>query len=191
MYTFEDFINKLRIRYNDLGKRFNYKYYPEDNELWVNDRYIYLKITDDEIIMRVNKNFYEINAIVSKFKDLDTQSIYRDWVVYKFKYYLNDAYNSLIKSVPDELINRLNNVIKPILHRKFEDPLDYYKFFKYENDIQVFYEINLHRDEDGFYYYTIRASNNIYNDLGPGYELIYNLKCKTIKHAAVKYIYSI
>lgn len=158
MYTFEDFMDRLQIQYDYRGKIFKYKYYPEDNELWVNGKHNYLKITDDEIIIRVNENSYDLNSILSKFKDLETISKYRNWNVYKFKYYLNDVHNSLVNSVSKELINKLNRILIKTNYQ-FNIPLDYIKFSRIREDgSKCFYEIKLCRDDEG-YFYTIESSD--------------------------------
>lgn len=180
MYTFKNFIDRLKIMYNYHEKSFDYKYYPENNELWINDKYNYIKISDEEIILAINKNNIELRCELERLKDFESSVEHGKWIICKFKYYLINIQDSL-SSVPSDLIERLNVVLKGI-HFVINSGIDYIEFErKYKHpDIDRFvvvkYIIELHRDDKGYFYKIKISDYKEYDKLikGSGFMIIIN-----------------
>lgn len=191
-YTFENFIKELnkeyatkllimKDEYNEDNKYFDYKYFPEDNELWVDGICNFIKITDEYIELIIKSAFGDLVEAVSCLND---SKYYTDFGTHEIYIITKNDINNIeyiewAQQIKCEYKNRLSSLMN-----KFDDIYsgkdlisDIFNFDKIKLDVCNFLEKNyttyyniINRDDEGYYIeitscdlYNLTDKGNFYN----------------------------
>lgn len=151
MYTFDNFIDRIAKAYNDDNNKLSYRYFPEDRQLWINDKCSYLEISDNMIRMTTDYNDDKLNKVLENFYDLEGTIKKRNMIIYTFKWYLLEIQERL--QCTEELYERAKKFSEKMFRYTFPPGIRRQYNQRYIKDTKFTVEIYLRRDNNGYYYY--------------------------------------